>query len=537
MKKINKLFVALAVAGVTMTSFNSCIEETQPTDVATVDQVERSSLAAEALLMAMPAYFNHIWDEDRHWSWGYGAIMRIRDVQAGDIATSSSNYNHYNSWEVNRYMGDGYIYNQFIWNYYYAFVLAANSMINGVNEATATDLQKGYLGAGLAFRALVYLDMARSYEYLPTDGTSNINKDGNDVTNLTIPIVTDTTSMENAKHNPRATREQMKTFILGDLEKAEKYIPFLKDTKGKTLPNLACVYGLMARCYMWVEDYANAKKYARLAINNSPVGPMTEEQALNTTTGFNVTDPWMWGAQQTKEDDCVQTGIINWTSWMSSESTFGYCGTGTGMTTLIDAAMYERISDTDWRKLEFKAPSGSALASKVRFANPTYAAEYDDLTIVKFRCGGGNIEDYTTGATTAYPIMRVEEMYFIEAEAAAHINESEGRDLIIEFMKNYRDPNYTTVASGDRLIEEIVFQKRVEFILEGQSFFDIKRLDYPVIRGYAGTNHYASARLNTTRRPAYMNYVMVRTEANNNDGVKGMNNPDPSDVYTPWTAQ
>jgi len=199
--------------------------------------------------------------------------------------------------------------------------------------------------------------------------------------------------------------------------------------------------------------------------------------------------------------------------------------------------MYDRISDTDWRKLEFKAPEGSPLAGSVRYINPEYATSEDvpELTMVKFRPANGNADDYTVGAASAYPIMRVEEMYFIEAEAAAHQSDAQGQQLINAFMSQYRDPNYSTSKTGEELIEEIVFQKRVELIGEGQTFFDIKRLNYSVTRGYPGTNWQEAARYNTNGRPAWMNFVMVRTERNNNPAVNGLNNPDPSDKYTPWT--
>jgi hypothetical protein len=104
-------------------------------------------------------------------------------------------------------------------------------------------------------------------------------------------------------------------------------------------------------------------------------------------------------------------------------------------------------------------------------------------------------------------------------------------------MKTYRDPQYNTTKTGDELIEEIVFQKRVELVGEGQTFFDIKRLNLPVTRGYEGTNFIATARFNTKCRPAWMNLVMVRTEKNNNPAVDGWNNPDPSDVYPVWTGK
>lgn len=47
---------------------------------------------------------------------------------------------------------------------------------------------------------------------------------------------------------------------------------------------------------------------------------------------------------------------------------------------------------------------------------------------------------------------------------------------------------------------------------EGQSFFDIKRLNDSVNRDYQGTNFYSSAAFNTNGRPAWMNICIVQTE-------------------------
>lgn len=546
MKRLYKSILCLALVATTSLSFTSCMDETEPTDEATTKQIEQSSSAAQALLMAMPAYFNDaskftswIDDDGNHYPFGYGAIMYIRDLMTGDMTHNAKSYgSHFNSWAQNKYMGDGYRKIQYVWNYYYGFVQTANNMIEGVNEADATDTQLGYLGAGYAFRAMLYLDMARMYEFLPNDKTSSKNSDGNDVLNLTVPIVKAGMSQDDARNNPRVSRQKMAEFILGDLEQAEKYIVKLTDTKGQTLPNLACVYGLKARLYMWIEDYPNAQKYARLAINTSSVQPISQEAALNTTTGFNTASEFMWASQLTKEDYTVQTGIVNWVSWLSNQTSFGYTGVSTGLYNLVDARMYSRISNTDWRKLEFKAPDASTLASKVSYVDKNAAANFPTYTSVKFRPGSGNAKEYTIGAVVAYPIMRVEEMYFIEAEAAAHSAPETGKQLAVDFMKKYRDAKYSMSATTkDDIIEEIVFQKRVELWGEGQTFYDIKRLNYSVTRGYDGTDFYDVTRLNTTGRPAWMNLVTVRSESNNNKALVGWNNPDPSDVYTPWTGK
>lgn len=538
MKKILKSILCVSLAAVCLTSFTSCIEETEPTTVATDKQIAESSSATEALLMAMPAYFNKFTDNGWHHGFGYGSMMYIRDLMTGDMChtnNQSGYHSHFYYWARNQYQGDGYIFCQFIFNYYYQFVLATNNTIGGINPETATDEQLGWLGAGHAFRAMLYLDIARCYEYLPCDATSNINADGNNVLNLTAPIVKAGQSLEETTNNPRAPREEMKAFIEEDLNLAEQYIVNLTNTQNNTLPTLACVYGLKARLYMWVEDYANAQKYARMAINAASVNPMTEDDCLNTVTGFNDISKWMWGASLTQEDDVVQTGIINWASWLSNQTQFGYTGPATGLYNMIDASMYERISDTDIRKLLFVAPKGTALDGKTPYINKGDAANFVEYTAVKFRPAQGNIEDSKTGASTAYPIMRVEEMYFIEAEAAAHSNPGEGKALLENFMKTYRDANYMcNKTSTEDVVEEIVFQKRVELWGEGQTFFDIKRLNYSVTRGYPGTNWYESTCFNTTGRPAWMNFVFIRTESNNNKALVGWNNPDPSDCYEPW---
>ena len=540
-KKILKYTMGMTIAAVSLSSMTSCIEETFPTTVATESQIQQSTSSAEAALMALPSNFN-VADPDGfgHFAFGYGAMMTIRDVQTGDYMHSNLGYDHFTPWRENLAQGEGYLITQYIYNYYNAFVLACNTMVGSVNPETASPTQLGYLGAGLAYRALIYLDMARCYEFLPNDKTSNINVDGNDVLNLTVPIVTADMDQTAAKNNPRATRQQMKEFIEKDLNDAEEYIKNLKSFSDNTLPDLACVYGLKARLYMWVEDYAKAQEYARKAIDQARVAPMTEADCNNITTGFNDISKWMWGAKQTSEDGTVKTGIINWTSWHSNQTTFGYTGVATGLFSQMDKNMYERISETDFRKVQFLAPEGSNLREKTRMIPEVKEALLEMMppyTALKFRPNEGNVANHTVGAASCYPIMRVEEMYFIEAEAAAHQNEAAGLELLKSFMAQYRDPYYATrVSSKDDIIEEIVFQKRVEFWGEGQTFFDIKRLNYSVTRGYSGTNWDDDlARFNTNGRPAWMNYVIVRTESQNNQALVGMNNPDPTGAYTPWS--
>lgn len=528
---ITKVFVGFFCASTLFTA-TSCIEETFPTDIATEDQVASSSKATEALLWAIPAYVNKLDSYvGTHYDWGYGSIMHVRDVMTGDMAVASSNYDQYNSWQVAKYIGPNYLNTQFFWNYFWPFVQTQNNLIKAINPEEASDAQLGMLGAAQAFRALAYLDIAQMFEFLPNAVTDTINASGNNVKNLTVPIVDENTTEEIARNNPRVTREVMAAFILNDLDNAEKNIVKL-EIASKTLPHLDAVYGLKARCYMWIGDYANAQKYARLAIDNSTVVPMSKQACLDPTTGFNQINAWMWGSQLVKEDETVQSGILNWTSWASNETSFGYASAGP--INMIDRSMYDRMSDTDFRKQMFKAPAGHELSGKEVYVNAAWGASLPAYASLKFRPNAGEFDDYTVAAASAFPLMRIEEMYLIEAEAAEHQAAGTGVALLESFMKNYRDAEYTFPADADA-IDEIVFQKRVELWGEGLSFYDIKRLNMSVTRGYPGTNFKSTARYNTLGRPAWMNFCIVVTEERNNQALVGYENPDPSDKYVPWT--
>lgn len=540
MKKINKTILSVACAAFCLTSFTSCLEETFPENsTMTSEQVQASDAAVDGMVLGMPAMFIDVWDTSSHCFFGYPAEMIIRDMMTGDYYhTGETGYSHFIHWQRNKYMGDGYLYTQFHWNFYFGFLLPVNGVLAALSdESVLNESSLGNKGAALAFRAMLYLDMARMYEFLPNEVfPDGKNSKGKNVTNLTVPIVNETTTDEEARNNPRATREDMAKFIESDLDKAEQLIVNLKDTKGNTLPNLAVVYGLKARLYMWIEDYANAEKYAHLAIENSSVKPITEAEALNKATGYNLASQFMWAAQQNKESDCVSTGIINWTSWASNQTTFGYTGASTALYVVMDKNMYNRIGNGDWRKKQWVAPAGSELDGQNIFLSESDAEDMPEYASLKFRPNAGETDDYAEGASTAVPIMRVEEMYFIEAEAAAHQDVARGKQLLIDFMTANRNPEYTcNLTSEESIVDEIVFQKRVELWGEGQTFFDIKRLDMSVTRGYAGTNcQDVQSRLNTEGRPAWMNIVMVRTEEQNNEAFVDMNNPDPSDAYSPW---
>lgn len=532
MKNIIKSALVLAVGSV---AFTSCLDETLPTSGLTEGQLTESSKAYEGLSLGMPGYMikNAIWDEGQT-DFGYPSRMIIRNLQTQDCIQNYNGYQHF-YWAQNASIGmnQQYLLCQSQWYYYNFQVQACNNLIGLIDENTQDPKLQAMLAQGLAYRASTYLDMARTYEFLPNATVSSVNDDGNDVTGLTVPVCVPGMTDEEKANNPRLSHADMVSFLIGDLTKAEALFNAAKQPRTtKLLPDLGVVYGLMARVYMWDENYPKAAEYARKAINASNATPLTKDQFTDRISGFNSLEPsaWMWGLKQESNNDVVQSAA-NWGAFMVPECDLGYSG-NLRCSISIDRALYDQISNDDWRKLLFKAPSGSPLSGREIFLSDAKGAKIASYVGIKFRPGQGNMTTRNIAFATAIPLMRVEEMYLIEAEATAQTSPSAGKQLLEDFVKTYRYSTYACMANDkEGIIDECFLQKRIELWGEGQVFFDFKRLDKSVTRQYDGTNWPATSRFNTVGRPCWLNWPIVQSEAQYNKGVEGWLNPDTGGLF------
>ena len=105
--------------------------------------------------------------------------------------------------------------------------------------------------------------------------------------------------------------------------------------------------------------------------------------------------------------------------------------------------------------------------------------------------------------------------------------------------KRIVDGSYVCQASDlDSFMEEMLFQKRVEFWGEGVLFFDYKRLGKGITRGYPGTNESAVYAFNSEGRSPQWNIVVTNGEFQYNSAIgTETNNPDPSGLLTLWGGQ
>lgn len=556
-KYISLMSLVVALAG--------CVSETLPQgSVQTQGQVSSSESALQAMANSIPASMmtsNFLgWASSDsygdHTDFGIGSIHLRTDFMLEDMVTSGDNpyYNRFYSYVMNRNQGERYISCAYFWQCYYKWIKAANDIISLVNPEDASPEAVQYLAAAYTYRAMCYLDLARLYE--PKE---NAYTDVSAVLGLTVPIVTEATTEAQAKNNPRAPRERMYEFILADLAEAESLMN--PSQKNYTSPTLAAVYGLYARAWLetgyWDDApdnaFEKAADYARRAILQSGKSPLTQAQWEDPVNGFNngaASDSWIWGLTTSSENTI---NIITFTAHISSEGTWGYAPLSQ---ICASRRFYERISEGDFRKnswldsLYIQNPSAGQPYSykfsgtdqdKVNFLSGTEmnppAVPYQNI---KFRPYQGECSDYATGNCADHPLMRVEEMYFIEMEAVAQTDLASAKSLLETFM-DYRvtDGSYVCEASDlETFIDEMLFQKRVEFWGEGVVFHDYKRHGKGILRGYPGTNEAAVYAFNCEGRSPQWNIVVTNAEYQYNDAIdSATNNPDPSGKLVLWTGQ
>lgn len=543
MKRGLKNIIVSAVAAL---SLSGCIKETFPTNGATADQVAESTTALAAMVNAIPTQIVlYAQNYAQAWDFGYPAIQVALTSMSGDmVVLGNTGYDWFANWMCNLALSEDYVYGYMFWYNYYGWIKSCNDVISALSAVAEEDLnddQKAYLGIALAFRAQFYLDLVRLFEAKPCTGSQVKNYSiPENIKGLGCCIVTENTTEEQSKSNPRATVTDIyDTVIFPDLERAERLLDGYTRT-AKTMPDLSVVYGIYARAYLERGSegidgaYANAAKYARKAIDLNVNTPLTQAQWEDPTTGFNSVagnSSWMWCTSQTSEQ---VHNLYSFMAHMSTEEDW----TNYGKTACrgINSNLYALIADDDFRKHSWLDPELFDYYDykSCRTDSKAFFAEYlKPLAAIKFRPGQGNYTNFKIGNAVDLPLMRIEEMYLIEAEATAASSLANGIALLNTFMKSYRQPSYNC-TSGDfkSFQEEIGLQARIEFWGEGIPFWYKKRLALGI--------HLANSncpddtyRFEVDGRAPWWNQQIPRTEWSSNPALVGMNNPDPSETVDP----
>ncbi len=479
MKFYNKaIFPAVVMAMVGATSCNDL--DTLPQGQYITSEQKGEAIAsnpelAKSGVIAITANFIpfcQTYVDESHNDFGWPASMIYLDHHASDMVGNSLGYNWFRqSCALSDITSNGEC-TAITWYTLYRQIDSANAVLENIDPETTEPELLFFRSQALAMRANAYFILAQMYQHT-YKGHESLP---------CVPII-DLSNRATAAVDgvARSTVQEVYDFILNDINGAIDDLnncgitpSDVIDAGAKRLVNLGTALGIRARVNLVMQNWTAAAQDARAAISASGATPYSIEEVNHPTFQKMTEHAWMWGIYIDEQNRLVTSEIVNWPSHMGSLN-YGYASVGAWRS--IDINLYNKIPATDVRKgwfLDKNGQSTSLTPAQQNYA--TNVAGIPPYAQVKF----APYQDVLYQSTNAndVPLMRVEEMYLIEAEATAMGGNAEaGRKLLEDFVKTYRNPEYVLKATTSADVQEAAWlQRRIEFWGEGISFFDLVRL-------------------------------------------------------------
>ena len=443
----------------------------------------------------------------------FGFVMMAfsNDLEAADIVGQDNNYNWFSTCSGLTTRNADYANPYIRYRGVYDEVARANDVIKAYGEITAeTSAEIKYkVAQAYAIRAFCYLNIAPYFQFNYKTSSDK----------PCVPLVTETTT--DFTNNPRATVKEIYDQIVSDLDFA------IANLEGYTRPDKSKIdrqvaYGLRARANLDMGKYAEAASDAAAAAQGYTPASIAE---VSTPSFYNITDHnWLWGYDMTM-DAAKAFPYATSSSWIRSFSANGYSA-GTGTYFCINNLLYNKIPESDvrkgwWVNTDLYSPLLDNLTFGQLKGQQIATEEIDDVKLIFLPYTNVKFGMYTIGGTTNeedWPFMRVEEMLLIQAEGLIKSGQTAaGVQVLNDFVRTYRDPQYNAEATGRKIEDEVWFQRRVELWGEGFSNSDTRRLGKPLVRFHGSDSNWPQAfRFNMTADDGWWLLRFCTDELNTN---------------------
>jgi len=335
------------------------------------------------------------------------------------------------------------------WTSAYETIARANNVVNaleGFAEVGVTQEELDNLkGECLFLRAFAYFDLVRFYAQPYSAGVANMG----------VPIVLVTEIGKPARN----TVGEVYTQIVEDLTAAESIINednsethATESSDPKAWANKDAVRALLARVYLYMEQWQHAADYATFLINS-------DDYELYDTTNYTTWDnDGVWGTDGASEiifEVYGSEGNSSHGNWDVISYIYNPDGYG-DVSASLD--LYNLYETNDVRRDLFRS----------------HASFPTSLWPLKYPGKGGNVKEDNI------PALRLGEMYLIRAEALLHGAAVTGATALKDY-NDLREPlGLDPVATVT--LTDVYLERRRELCFEGHELFDLARTKRGLVR-------------------------------------------------------
>ena len=370
---------------------------------------------------------------------GFSANMEVATGMASDeLINHSTDISNLELSENNILPNNSDVFD--LWRGLYRVINNANAIIIGLENNTllTPDVRDQLQGEALFIRAV-------SYFYL-----TNFFGD--------IPYITST----DVEGNDRVFRDEI-TFvyeqIITDLNEA---IPLLSedyafDAGQRVRANQGAARSLLARIYLYRENWAGAEAEATLVLNQSALYALETDlgDIFLDAPGNNTEAIWQLASLGVS---LPTSGITSLGEFLIPPASGPFGGFGNlGNFTLSDEVL-AAFETEDQRIAAWTGTAGS-----FSFVN-------------KYKNGFWNSFSSGPGPAEHVMMIRLAEVYLIRAEARAHLGNIPGAQQDLNSIRNRAGLPDTSAATTEALLDAILQERKVELFAEGgHRWFDLKR--------------------------------------------------------------
>jgi hypothetical protein len=309
------------------------------------------------------------------------------------------------------------------WQSAYKYIYTSNLCIEQLNKTTlvSSSVKNELSGECKFIRAFCYFHLINLFGDVPLIISSDYRINSN---------------------LPRTPKVQIYQQIITDLLDAKSLLSATYQGTSKTRPNKWAAEALLARIYLYTQDWANAEIQATEVINSNTYNM---ESDLNKVFLQNNSEA-IWQLQPVYPG--YNTYEANKILPATSNSTPTY---------LLTNTLRNAFDTADHRKSAW-------IANRVYLGDTVYYP-------YKYKVYGNNAP-----LTEYYSVLRLAEQYLIRSESRAQQNNVLGAQNDLNVIRNRAGLSNTTTTIKSILLAEILHERQVELFSEwGQRWYDLKR--------------------------------------------------------------